>query len=138
MNIIICNDDGVNCKGLTALAERLSKKHNVLVVAPDGNRSASSHSLTISNSIKLNKIKEEKSLKIYSISGTPVDCVKFSKLFFKDFKADLVLSGINKGHNIGTDILYSGITAVSEVFVMVLNQFILIAGKTRSPLFSGI
>lgn len=113
MNIIICNDDGVNCKGLIALAERLSKKHNVLVVAPDGNRSASSHSITISGSIKLNKVKEEHNLKIYSISGTPVDCLKFAKLFFSDFNADIVLSGINKGHNIGTDVLYSGTLSIA-------------------------
>ncbi len=112
MNIIISNDDGVQCEGIIKLAEQLSKKHNVLVVAPDGNRSASSHSLTISKTIKLNTIEKE-GYSCHAISGTPADCVKFAKLHFSDFKADIVVAGINKGHNIGTDILYSGTVSIA-------------------------
>lgn len=112
MNILICNDDGVESKGLIKLAERLSKKHKVLVVAPNGNRSACSHSITLSNTIKLNK-HTEYDFDVYSLSGTPVDCVKFAKLVFSDFKIDVVIAGINKGHNIGSDILYSGTVSIA-------------------------
>ncbi len=113
MNILICNDDGINSKGLKAIAERLSKKHNVLVVAPDGNRSAASHSISLSNSIKLNKIDDVKGYAAFSISGTPADCVKFAKLHFSSFVADVVIAGINKGHNLGSDILYSGTVSIA-------------------------
>lgn len=113
MKVLISNDDGIESNGIKVLAEKLSNKgNNVLVVAPSGNRSACSHSLTIGKSIKL---KEEniKGCNAYSISGTPADCVKFSKLVFKDFDADCVVAGINKGHNIGSDILYSGTVAIA-------------------------
>lgn len=113
MNILISNDDGVDSAGMTALAEKLSKLNNVLVVAPDGNRSASSHSLTLSGKVRLKKISKETRFDKYSLSGTPADCVKFAELVFNDFKTDIVVSGINKGHNIGSDILYSGTVSVA-------------------------
>jgi 5'-nucleotidase len=113
MNILISNDDGIKSNGLIMLAKKLSKKHNVLVVAPDGNRSASSHSLTITNSIKVKENLDLKFCKAYQISGTPADCVKVAKLMFKDFNPDIVVAGINKGHNIGSDILYSGTVSIA-------------------------
>ena len=113
MNILISNDDGIKSRGIIELAKRLSDKHNVLVVAPDGNRSASSHSLTITNSIKVKQNFEFKGCTAYQISGSPADCVKVAKLMFKDFNADIVVAGINKGHNIGSDILYSGTVAIA-------------------------
>jgi 5'-nucleotidase len=113
MNILICNDDGIESKGLITFAERLSKKHNVLVVAPSGNRSAFSHSMTIDSSIKVSEVFNIKNCKAYSISGTPVDCVKFAKLYFKDFTPDVVIAGINKGHNLGSDVLYSGTVSIA-------------------------
>lgn len=113
MNIFISNDDGVESNGIKKLAERLAKKHNVLVVAPDGNRSASSHSLSIKNSLKLKEYNNIKGCRAYSLSGTPADCVKFAKLFFNDFKSNVVIAGINKGHNVGSDILYSGTVGIA-------------------------
>lgn len=113
MNIIISNDDGITSNGIIKLAERLAKDNEVLIVAPDGNRSAFSHSLTLSDTIT---VKEENCIegcKAFAISGTPADCVKFAKLKFNDFNADIVVSGINKGHNIGSDILYSGTVSVA-------------------------
>ncbi|MBE5756982.1 MAG: 5'/3'-nucleotidase SurE [Clostridiales bacterium] len=107
MNILICNDDGIKSKSLHYLAKELSKKHNVLVIAPSKNRSGSAHSLTVCSKLKLKRYKKEK-LNMYSLSGTPADCVKFANRVFTDFNIDLVISGINKGHNLGTDILYSG------------------------------
>jgi 5'-nucleotidase len=113
MNIFISNDDGIESNGLKELAERLAKKHNVLVVAPDGNRSALSHSLSIRDTLKLKEYYGIQGCKAYSLSGTPADCVKFSKLHFADFKSSVVVAGINKGHNIGSDILYSGTVGIA-------------------------
>lgn len=108
MNILVCNDDGINSEGIIVLAKCLSREHNVLVVAPDGNRSAFSHSLTISSDITLREVYIDKSFRSYAISGTPADCVKFAHHVFSDFKVDLVCAGINVGHNLGTDVIYSG------------------------------
>ncbi len=108
MNILVCNDDGIDSEGLIVLAKSLSAKHNVLVVAPDGNRSAFAHSLTISKEIIVKEVFIDKNFKSYSISGTPADCVKFALHEFSEFGCDLVCSGINKGHNLGTDVIYSG------------------------------
>lgn len=112
MNILMSNDDGIYSQGLRVLAKKLSKNNNILIVAPDGNRSAYSHSLTISDALKLTEENIE-NCKAYSLSGTPADCIKFAKLVFSDFKADIVVSGINKGHNIGSDILYSGTVSIA-------------------------
>lgn len=114
MNILISNDDGIFSNGIIALAEKLAENNNVLVVAPDGNRSAASHSITLSSTIKLNKCNHIPGCKSYSISGTPVDCIKFAELELKDFNIDIVVAGINKGHNIGSDVLYSGTVAIAS------------------------
>ncbi len=113
MKILICNDDGIESKGLYALVEKLSTKNDVLVVAPDKNCSAVSHSLTIREPIFANKVNYLNGVTAYSICGTPVDCVKFAKLVLKDFVPDLVVAGINKGHNLGSDILYSGTVSIA-------------------------
>ena len=112
MRVLISNDDGIESKGIKAIAEKMAQEHKVLVVAPDGNRSACSHSLTISNTIKLKK-ENTHGYEAYSLSGTPADCIKFANIVFKDFNADIVVSGINKGHNLGSDILYSGTVSIA-------------------------
>ena len=108
MNILITNDDGVCSNGLIELAKVLSKNNEVLVIAPNDNRSACSHAMTVGKEITLEKVDVGAGLNVYTTSGTPADCVKISKLLFKDFKSDVVVAGINKGHNLGSDILYSG------------------------------
>lgn len=114
MNVILCNDDGINCSGITQMAEVLVKNgHNVLIVAPDGNRSGASHSLTFFKNFSVKEIYNIHGCKAFAISGTPVDCVKFAKLNFPDFNADVVIAGINKGHNLGSDTLYSGTLAIA-------------------------
>ena len=108
MNILIVNDDGIESDGIQILAERLQKKHKVCVLAPDVNRSAVSHYITMFRPNTLKKYKENQ----YCISGFPADCTCVgleSDLF--GVKFDVVLSGINKGANLGTDIVYSGTCA---------------------------
>lgn len=112
MKILICNDDGIESGGITALAKRLSVEHEVLVVAPDGNRSCCSHTLTLNAPITIKEVHNEL-YRVYTISGFPVDCVKVGFHFVKDFKPDIVVAGINKAHNLGTDVMYSGTVAIA-------------------------
>lgn len=112
MNILISNDDGIAANGIRALTEALSQKHNVYVVAPDRERSAAGHSLTLHTPLRVEEIDEGKhgARKTWVTTGTPGDCVKMgvSALLAEDEKPDFVISGINHGPNLGADILYSG------------------------------
>ncbi len=111
MNILISNDDGINSPSIKALANRISKKHNVLMVAPSDNRSATAHSLSIGKPIKVIK-HNNFDFDAYSITGSPADCAKIARLMFPNFNADVVLAGVNTEHNIGSDTLYSGTVAI--------------------------
>ncbi len=113
MNLFLSNDDGITSSGLIKLAKRLSNKHNLLVVAPSTNCSAKAHSLTIGKPLTLLPSNEIYKVEAYSLSGTPVDCIKFAKLHFKNFNPDIVVAGINKEHNLGSDILYSGTVSIA-------------------------
>lgn len=113
MNVLLANDDGIASEGLKALADALSEKHRVIVVAPNGNRSAFSHSLTISRSLIFKKEEISDKYDAYSVDGTPADCVKFAIHYFSDVKFDIVCSGINMGNNLGSDIQYSGTVAAA-------------------------
>ena len=110
LKILISNDDGIYANGIQALAAKLAQTHEVYVVAPDRERSATGHALTIHKPIRV----EEAPLsvpvaKAYAISGTPSDCVKLAvNALLKDVHFDLVVSGINHGPNLGSDVVYSG------------------------------
>lgn len=109
MNILITNDDGIQADGIIELAKVIKGVANVYVVAPDTQRSATGHAITIHNPIMINEEYIDDNIKAYSISGTPADCVKLGiESIFKDVNIDLVLSGINNGANLGTDVIYSG------------------------------
>lgn len=111
MNILITNDDGINADGIRELAKTVSKIDdvNVYVVAPDSPRSASGHAITLHKPILINEEYIDENIVAYSISGTPADCVKVGiEALLKDTQIDLVLSGINNGSNLGTDVVYSG------------------------------
>ena len=111
MNILICNDDGIFSEGLVTLANILKKQHNITVFAPDGNRSGFSRSMSFHKDIVIKQIHNAiDGVECYSVSGTPADCVKFGVIASgKQF--DLVVSGVNDGLNLGTDIIYSGTCA---------------------------
>lgn len=105
--ILITNDDGYNAKGLLALKEALLPLANIIVVAPAKNKSACSHSITLDKPLRMKCIEDD----FYVIDdGTPADCVYISinNLFKENYKPDLIISGINKGANMGEDITYSG------------------------------
>jgi len=117
MNILVSNDDGINGKGLLQLVKALQDVADVYVVAPEGQRSSTSHHLTIHGKIRVEEREIEGAKKAYALWGTPADCVHLGLNFlFKDI--DLVVSGINKGKNVSTDIIYSGtIAAAREAYL---------------------
>lgn len=113
MRILISNDDGIFAPGIAALVKAFSAAgHEVIVCAPDSQRSAASHSLSIGKKIAVKEIPFEGAAKAYAIGGTPADCVKLGLTVLCP-QADAVVSGINKGYNVGTDILYSGTVAAA-------------------------
>lgn len=110
MHILVSNDDGIDAKGLQALVAELANIARVTVVAPDGERSAQSQALTINQPLM---VYEQNlgiaGLRAYRVGGTPADCVKLALgEIVQDDTPDLIVSGINHGPNLGTDILYSG------------------------------
>lgn len=113
MNILVCNDDGIEAAGIRVLAAVLSKQHSVTVTAPDTERSGASHSLTFHSFLRYEKAEFQGVREAYKIYGTPADCVKFGVGNIMRLKPDLVVSGINKGPNIGSDIMYSGTVAAA-------------------------
>ncbi len=118
MNVLLTNDDGIDFEGIRILAEVFSKQFDVFVVAPEGERSSQSHHLTIKGRIRYEERKMPFAKKAYALWGTPADCVHMGLHALLDEKIDLVVSGINKGANISTDIIYSGtISAAREAFI---------------------
>ncbi len=110
-NFFITNDDGIYAEGLNSVIESLKDIANLYIVAPSGNRSCTAHSMSFQKKIYYEKLDDQK----YAIDAFPVDCVFVgTKGFFKDINIDLVISGMNHGANLGTDIFYSG--TVSAAF----------------------
>ena len=109
MKILLTNDDGIEADGIRALYEALCKTHTCIAVAPDGERSACSHSISIHNDLSYKCTSLG-----FAVSGTPADCVKLGVLHLLEEKPDFVISGINNGPNLGSDIIYSG--TVSAAF----------------------
>ncbi|WP_204137636.1 5'/3'-nucleotidase SurE [Halomicronema sp. CCY15110] len=111
MKLLISNDDGVFAMGIRALADTLAAAgHQVVVVCPDRERSATGHGLTLHDPIRAELITGvfHPEIQAWACSGTPSDCVKLALGAILDSPPDMVLSGINQGANLGTDVLYSG------------------------------
>jgi 5'-nucleotidase len=102
--ILLSNDDGVRAPGLRALAEALAGLGEILIAAPDRERSAASHAISLDHPLRV----EEVEPKVFAIDGTPVDCVYLALHHLVPRTPDLCLSGINNGFNLGSDIFYSG------------------------------
>ena len=112
MKILITNDDGVNAPGIRLLAQWAKKLGEVTVVAPKVEQSAKSHAIEIVKKIEIKKVPFMDGVTAYSVDSTPADCVRFGVLGLGE-KYDLVLSGVNKGVNVGADIVYSGTIAAT-------------------------
>src|SRR4029079_3549977 len=105
--ILVTNDDGVNAPGIAAAREVLMGIGDVIVAAPDRERSASSHSISLDRPLRVDEIERG----VFSIDGTPVDCVYLALLHLVPRRPALVVSGINNGYNLGSDVFYSGTVA---------------------------
>ena len=104
MIILLSNDDGIQSEGLTALEKSLAQLGEIYTVAPDRAQSSMSHALTLHRPLRVHELSPRR----MSVDGTPVDCVKLALTGLLPVKPDLVVSGINKGPNLGDDIIYSG------------------------------
>jgi 5'-nucleotidase len=109
MRILVSNDDGVLAPGLSILARALSTIADVVVVAPDRDRSGASNSLTLTSPLRINQHDNG----YYAVEGTPTDCVHVAITGLLKNHPDMVVSGINSGANLGDDILYSGTVAAA-------------------------
>lgn len=109
MRILISNDDGVHAKGIKVLAQELSKIAEIVIIAPDRNRSGASNSLSVQVPIRVYEIEPNR----FSVVGTPTDCVHLALTGLFDMHFDMVVSGINHGANLGDDTLYSGTVAAA-------------------------
>ena len=108
--ILVSNDDGIHSKGIIALAKALREIGDVFTVAPDVEQSAVAHSLTLHRPLRVEKIRKN----FYAVDGTPADCIHLGVNTILPKKPRLIVSGINKGGNLGDDIIYSG--TVSAAF----------------------
>jgi 5'-nucleotidase len=113
--ILVSNDDGVHASGLKKLVGSLRGLGRVVVVAPDQERSAASHSITLHRPLRVERVRRD----VYSVDGTPTDCIMLAIHEILDGTPDLVVSGINHGANLGDDIHYSGtVSAAYEGGIM--------------------
>ncbi len=131
MKILLTNDDGIDAEGLSALREAFSARHEVWVVAPENERSGSSHGITLRDPVRVRRSSE----RVFSCRGTPVDCVMLSLLGLVPPGIDLLVSGINHGPNLGTDILYSGTASAACQGVLMGVPSIAVSIGAYSPPF---
>ncbi|ACI19841.1 5'/3'-nucleotidase SurE [Dictyoglomus thermophilum] len=107
--ILITNDDGINSPALKIMGKELSKLGEVYIIVPERERSGGSHAITLHKPLRVNEVKWPlKKVKVWSTNGNPADCVLLGLYAILSQKPDLVISGINKGYNLGNDIIYSG------------------------------
>lgn len=134
MKLLLSNDDGIYAAGIRALAEGLGREHEVMVSAPDGERSAVSRSMTLFSPLRAVPVKLDglPNVPAYAVGGTPVDCVRLGigNLFEKP---DAVVSGINIGHNLGTDVLYSGTVGAAHEAALLGYQSIAVSICSFEP-----
>ncbi len=113
MRILITNDDGIDSEGLIALRRALSPAGETVVIAPNHNWSAAGHTKTMHKPLRVTEVRMRDGQEGYACDGTPSDCVAMSMLGFAGERPSLVVSGINKGANLGGDVTYSGTVAAA-------------------------
>jgi 5'-nucleotidase len=109
LRILLSNDDGYQARGLRTLAEHLKPLADVVIVAPDRNRSGASNSLTLETPLRVERVEHN----LYYVNGTPTDCVHIAITGLLEHQPDVLISGINNGANLGDDVLYSGTVAAA-------------------------
>jgi 5'-nucleotidase len=119
MRYLLTNDDGIYAKGLSALYQELSKDADCLIVAPEIEQSAVGHAITIFRPLMVRAARKDGHFLGFAVAGTPADCVKIGIRELSDAPVDLVVSGINRGANVGINVIYSGtVSAATEGAIM--------------------
>ncbi|UPQ86448.1 5'/3'-nucleotidase SurE [Ignavigranum ruoffiae] len=114
MKLLISNDDGIDSLGLYLLAEVLKDIAEIIVVAPDSQRSGASHSITLDRPLRAQQVDLMTGVTSFKVNGSPVDCLKLGIEHLSAGRPDLVISGINAGANLGQDLCYSGTLAIAR------------------------
>lgn len=113
--ILVTNDDGIFAPGIKALYDAMQEIGDPYVVAPDSEQSAVGHAITIADPLRVQEVERDGRFFGWAVNGTPADCVKLASKALLDFQPDLVVSGINRGSNAATNIIYSGtVSAATE------------------------
>lgn len=121
--ILLTNDDGIYAKGLETLFQALEKQYRVHVVAPEAEQSAVGHSLTLTQPLRVKKVKRNGSFFGYGVNGTPADCVKIALHELIRPRPQILVSGINLGPNVGLNVIYSGtVSAATEGAMLGLSS----------------
>jgi 5'-nucleotidase len=127
--ILVSNDDGIHSDGLQALADALAPHGHVVVVAPDREQSAVSHALTLHRPLRIDRVGSDR----YTVDGTPTDCVNLAINGILRERPALVVSGINKGANLGDDVTYSGTVSAAMEGTLLQVPSIAISQIGRGP-----
>ena len=135
--ILLTNDDGINAPGISALFESIEPIGDITVVAPDTERSAVGHAITLSDPLRVEKVNKRGKFFGYAVSGTPADCVKIAVWALLEEKPDIVVSGINLGNNTGISIIYSGtVSAATEGMILEIPSIAISLAAYKKPDFS--
>ncbi|MBM7614088.1 5'/3'-nucleotidase SurE [Alkaliphilus hydrothermalis] len=140
MRIVVTNDDGIFAEGIYHLAKALQAIGEVIVIAPSTEQSAKGHSITLHSPIMVKKIKFfDTDFEAYAVDGTPADCVKLAiEAILKDRRPDIVVSGINNGPNLGTDVIYSGtVSAAVEAAILGVPSIAVSMATTKIDNYDG-
>lgn len=135
MKILLTNDDGIGAKGINVLANWAKRLGEVTVIAPKSEQSGKSHGINIHSEIEIKEVDFPGAARAFAVDSTPADCVRFALLGLGE-KFDLVLSGINCGLNIGTDIVYSG--TVGAIFEAAAEGVPAVAVSTQPDYLDGV
>jgi 5'-nucleotidase len=140
MYVLISNDDGITSKGLFALVNEIKQVAEVVVVAPDSQKSAVSHAITVNDPLKVEPFEINEQFFGYAVNGTPVDCVKLAVRNLLKKKPDIVISGINHGTNTSLNAIYSGtVSASAEAALLDIPSFaISLATYKSNPDYSFV
>ena len=114
MMVLLTNDDGIHAQGLWALYKRLVDSHQVSVIAPDRERSAIGHAITLHQPLRASRISINGAYSGYAVNGTPADCIKLAIAEILPGRPDVVVAGINPGANVGANLNYSGTVAAAK------------------------
>lgn len=137
MNILITNDDGIYSEGIRSLYESLKTIGKVTIVAPDAERSAVGHAITLSDPLRVKKVDRGGKFFGYATTGTPADCVKLAIRALLKKKPDLIVSGINLGPNVGYSVLYSGtVSGATEGAILGIPSFAISLATFTNPDYS--